>query len=123
MGLVGRREAISAPTVGYASDSNPISTARTESSRSPLRRRLDSGVAKSSKRVSVKSTTHATHNDHASLVAVRALTPPVPRFSFLASSVTTLLYSTSVSQALRPPLRSQAVSDLLGTSSPGNSLK
>src|SRR5215211_8967856 len=117
MGVVGRREAISAPTVGYASDSSPISTARTESALSPVRKRLDSGVAKSSKRVSVMSTTHATHNDHASRVAVRALIPPVPRSSFFASSVTTLLYSTSVSQAFRPPLRSQAVSDLLRTPS------
>src|ERR687893_2791319 len=117
MGLVGRREAISAPTVGYASDSNPISTARTGPALSPARGRLDSGVAKSSKRASVMSTTHAPHNDHASRVAVRALTQPIPRFSFLAPSVTILLYSTSVSQAFRPPLRSRAVSDLLRTPS------
>src|ERR671921_216464 len=117
MGLVGRREAISAPTVGYASDNSPISTARTGSALSPLRRRLDSGVAKPSKRVSARSSTHAAHNDHASLVAVRVLTPPIPRSSFLASSVTILLYSTGVSQAFRPPLRNQAVSEPLGTPS------
>jgi hypothetical protein len=75
MGLAGRCEAIKAPTVGYASDSRPISTARMGSALSPVRGRLDSGVVRSSKRVSVKSTTHATHNDHARRVAAWLPTP------------------------------------------------
>src|SRR5215204_6507022 len=44
----------------------------------------------------------STHIDHAShVVAVRRLTPPTPRPCSLAPSVTTPLYSTTVSQTLR----------------------
>src|SRR5215217_5255183 len=45
------------------------------------------------------------HIDHAIQVAVRALIPPTPRSCSLAPSVTTPLYSTTVCQALRQPLR------------------
>src|SRR5829696_7905196 len=86
MGLVGRREAISAPTVGYASDSTPVSTAR-------LRPTLASGgrgtssVTKSSKRASAISTTHTAHSDQATQAAMLRLFPPTPRSWFLASFV------------------------------------
>src|SRR5215211_1245016 len=51
-------------------------------------------------------------SDHASQEAVRVLIPPTPRSRSFVSSVTTPLYSTTVCQALRQPLRSQAVSEL-----------
>src|SRR5215207_718522 len=56
---------------------------------------------KSSKRASARSTMHATHSDQASREALRVLNPPVPRVCPLASSITILLYTTAVSQALR----------------------
>src|SRR5215210_7867108 len=56
---------------------------------------------KSSTRASVMSTTHTAHDAHASHAAVWRLIPPTPRFCSLAPSVTTPLYSTTVSQALR----------------------
>src|SRR5215204_858514 len=46
----------------------------------------------------------------------RVLIPPVPRFILLAPlSVTTSLYSTTVSRALRQPLRSRGENELLRT--------
>ncbi len=52
------------------------------------------------------STAHTAHNDHASRVAVRALTSPVPRPFSLVLFVTTILYRIASFQALRQPLRS-----------------
>src|SRR5215218_5804838 len=107
MGLVGSREAISAPTVGNASDSTPVSTER-------LRPSLASGgtmtftssvVRKSSQMARAISTTHTAHTDQANQAAVRRLIPPIPRLCWLAPSVTTPLYSTSVFQTLRQTLR------------------
>src|ERR687897_600756 len=46
------------------------------------------------------------HADHASDAVVRPLILPIPRFWCSAPSVTTPLYSTSVSKALRQTLRS-----------------
>src|ERR687894_273257 len=45
------------------------------------------------------------HMDQANLAAVRLLIPPTTRSCCLAPSVTTSLYSTTVSQALRQTLR------------------
>src|SRR5215210_4141115 len=89
MGLVGRREAISAPTVGYASDRTPVSIVR-------LRPSLSAGgtitgdVNKSSKRASAISTTHTAHNDQVTLAAVRGLIPLLLRPCFLVPFVTTI---------------------------------
>src|SRR5215212_9786755 len=47
------------------------------------------------------STTHRVHTDHASKAAARRFLPPTPRSCSLAPSVTTPLYSTTVSQTLR----------------------
>src|SRR5215208_6016335 len=52
------------------------------------------------------------HSDHATHAAARRLIPPTLRLCCLGPSVTTPLYSTTVSQALRQTLRSQAVSEL-----------
>jgi hypothetical protein len=51
------------------------------------------------------SARESAHSDQANLAAVRRLIPPIPRLCFLAPSVTTLLFSTTVSQVLRQTLR------------------
>src|SRR5215203_5406893 len=89
MGLVERREAISAPTVGYASDSTPVRTARPKPTLASRGRKVVS-VRKSSKRASAISTTHTAHTDQASQAAVRRLFPPTPRSCFLVPFVTTI---------------------------------
>src|SRR5829696_8453189 len=101
MGLEGSREAISAPTAGYASDSTPVSRAKPGSYLNPPTSKGSSSVVKSSKSASVMSTTHTAHDDHASHAAVWRLIPPTPGSCSLAPSVTTPLYSTTGSQALR----------------------
>jgi len=50
-------------------------------------------------------------NDQASQEAARVLIPPVPRSCSPGPLVMTQLYSTTVSQTLRQPLRSRAVSE------------
>src|SRR5215213_11485372 len=90
MGLVGRREAISAPTVGYASDSTPVSTVSQGSKLSWGGRGISPPVRKSSKRASAISTTHTAHSDQASQAAVRRLFPPTSRPCFLVPFVTTI---------------------------------
>src|SRR5918993_1633144 len=107
MGLVGSHEAISAPTAGYASDSTPVSTAKPGSYLNPPTSRGNSSVVKSSTRVSVMSTTHTANTNHANQAEARWLIGLTPRPCFLAPSVTTALYSTTVSQALRQTLRSR----------------
>src|SRR3712207_4254126 len=73
MGLVERREAINAPTVGYASDSTPISTPWPRAGLSPGNKPMaESAVAQSSRRGSVTSTTHTAHSDQANPAAVRS---------------------------------------------------
>src|SRR5215204_4555774 len=65
-----------------------------------------------SKRATTVRVKESPQSDHASQEAVRVLIPPTPRSRSFVSSVTTPLYSTTVCQALRQPLRSQAVSEL-----------
>src|SRR5215213_7787529 len=114
MGFLGRRETISAPIVGFTSDTRPVNTARIRLRtweiwviRVPIlaREKISSLRRKSNKRESTRSATHATHSDHASLVAALVLNPPTPRPCFLAPSVTTPLYNTVVSKVLRQTLR------------------
>jgi hypothetical protein len=50
------------------------------------------------------STTHATQSDQASRVAAWVLNPPPPRPCFLVPSVTTPLYTRSISLSSRKPL-------------------
>src|SRR5215218_2200208 len=88
MGLVGRREAISAPTVGYASDSTPVSTAIVGPSLSPSVTKRS--VRKSSQSASTISTTHNAQSDQANQAAVRLLILPTPRPCFLVPFVTTI---------------------------------
>src|SRR5215203_7177356 len=76
MGLAGRREAMSAPTAGYASESTAASMAKTW----PL---SNTSVRKSSNRTSPMSTTHTAHSDQANRAAVRWLILATPRPCFL----------------------------------------
>src|SRR5215203_1499154 len=106
MGLVGSREAISAPTIGNASESNPVSTAKPGPGLSPgTPAGITSPVRKSSKRASAMSATHSAHSDQANHAAVRWLIQLTPRPSSLVPSITIPLYRTTVSQALRLTLR------------------
>src|SRR5918995_2852097 len=86
--LVGRREAISAPIVGYVSDSTPVSTAIVGPSLGPSVTMRS--VRKSSQRASTISTTHTAHSDQANQAAVRWLIPPIPLPCFLVPFVTTI---------------------------------
>src|ERR687893_641380 len=54
-------------------------------------------------------------SDHASQAAARVFVPPTPRARSLVPAVTTPLYSTTVSQALRRPLRGRGENELLRT--------
>src|SRR5215211_4154098 len=90
MGLAGRREAISAPTVGYASDSTPVSTVSQGSNLSWGGSGISPPVRNSSKRAIAMSATHPAHNDQANQAAVRRLIRPIPRSCFLASFITTI---------------------------------
>jgi hypothetical protein len=58
------------------------------------------------------SARESAHSDQANQAAVRRLIPPIPRLCFLAPSVTTLHYSTTVSQALRQTLRGKGPKDI-----------
>src|SRR5215216_6103649 len=83
MGLAGRREAMSAPTVGYASESTSASMEKTW----PL---SNGSVRKLSNRVSPMSTTHSAQSDQANQKAVRLLIL-APLFPFsLVPFVTTI---------------------------------
>src|SRR5215208_641303 len=86
MGFLGRRETIIAPIVGFTSDTRPVNTARIRLRTWEIwvirvsilaREKTSSLRRKSNKRESTRSATHATHSDHASLVAVRRLIPPI----------------------------------------------
>ena len=56
-------------------------------------------------RLSAVSVTVTAHSDQANQASVRRLIPPTARLCSLTLSVTTLLYSTTVLQALRQALR------------------
>src|SRR5829696_1625577 len=101
IGFWGRREATRAPTVGYTSSSIVKSTSKPKNnSLAGIR-----GVRSLSSTPSSVRATENAHTDHANHAAERALILPIPRLCSLALSVTTLLYSTAVSQALRQTLR------------------
>src|SRR5688500_3824465 len=106
MGLVGRREAIKAPTVGDASESTAIGMLKPRLALIPGRTGTVR-VTKSSRKASPMSNTHTAHSDQANQPAVRWLIRLTPRPCLLVPSVTTLPYSTTVSQALRQTLRSR----------------
>src|SRR5215210_1111763 len=67
------------------------------------------------RRLSAVSATESAHSDQASQEAVRGVIPPIPLPRSLAPSITTPLYSATVCQALRQPLRGGVVCELRRT--------
>jgi hypothetical protein len=97
MGFSGRREATTAPTVVNVKASK---------ARRTIAARLGKIRAEALKNPSTPQPKAANgkeiaHIDHAIQVAARALIPAIPCSCSLARSVTTPLYTTTVSQALR----------------------
>src|SRR5215203_6072621 len=104
MGLAGSREAISAPTAGYASDSTPVSTAKLGPYLTPPTSKGSSSVMKSSKSASAMSTTHTAQSDQANQATVRRLIPPLPSPCSLAPFVTTITLQDSFLPSIRKTL-------------------
>jgi hypothetical protein len=93
--LAGLRESISAPTSAH----DITSTAKSPEEASKRSDSIASVMAPA------RSAPVIVHTDQASQATVRVLTAPTPRLCSLAPCVTTPLYSTTVSQALRQTLR------------------
>src|SRR5918998_613948 len=111
----GRREATMAPTVAS------ITASEFPSHQSKTCAFGSERLRTKSRRLSAVSATQSVHSDQASLAEARVLSPPAARSCCLARSLTAPLYRAAVSQTLRQPLRSRAVSELprkflLGTS-------
>src|SRR5215212_9833613 len=94
-GFSGRRDATIAPTAAS------ITTVALPSHQSKMWVFGWDTFRAKSKRLRAVSVKESAHKDHASLAAARALIPATPCSCSLASTVTTPLYNTSVSQALR----------------------
>src|SRR5215204_7191429 len=111
MAFSGRCEAINAPTtendtvqVGRTAIEGPSQARKISPRVRPLRRARI--------RLAAASTMHSRHSDQAIQAANRMLILPSPRPRSLDPSGTTPLYSTTVFQALRQPLRSRVWSEL-----------
>src|SRR5918994_3189861 len=124
IGLWGRLEAIRAPTIGKAEKAKKGNTKMSTPLSPPVPPLLGGctdRVAMSSAAEAADMASERPASDHANHEAARVLIPPTPRPCSLARSVTTPLYSATVSQTLRQALRSRAVIGLprihlLGTS-------
>ena len=105
MGLPGRLEATTAPTMGKARKSTkPTASAETAAAGGSPGEGAGPGSVLSTL-AAKKMATESTANDHASHAAAWFLFPlALVRCSFVLT-VTTLLYRTGVSQTLRPALR------------------
>src|ERR671912_1409462 len=110
IGFRGWRVAISAPTVEKLSTVAAKSTAKTEFATTSVIP-LEAGRNNVSSRKSARATMESSHPDQASQDAARRLFPPLLRPCSFALSVTTALYSTTVSRALRQALRGHAVAN------------
>src|SRR5215217_1949269 len=105
MGLRGRLEAIKTPTTANAKKSTwPNRPTKVRLTLQLLGTCADWASIYSEMLAKNKATDRAA-SDHASQEVVRVLIPPIPRPCSLTPSVTTLLYSTTVSRALRQTLR------------------
>src|SRR5215216_7487365 len=106
MGLWGRLEAIRAPTKGKArKGSMKTNTMLKPPVPQVIGGCTDRGRMMYNATFATNMTSARVASDQASQVAARVLIPPTPRLCSLAPSVTTPLYSTTVSKALRQPLR------------------
>src|SRR5918994_1314175 len=111
MGFSGRCEAIKAPTT----ENDTAMMARWAIGGPPRARKILSRVRSLRRariRLAAASATLIRHSDPANHVATRALIPPTPRSCSLAPCVTTPLYSTTVSQALRQTLRGKGLNNI-----------
>src|ERR687897_583062 len=108
MGFSGRCEAIKAPTT----ENDTVQMAKMTIASSEIKN-ISPRVC-SLRRARIKfataSATHSAHSDQANHAATRALIPSTPLLCSLAPSVTILVYSTTVSQALRNALRGLVLS-------------
>src|SRR5918995_2441653 len=108
IGFLGWRVAISAPTVEKLS-TMPARTEYATTSVIPP----EAGRNNCSSRESARATMESSHPDQASQDAARRLIPPLLRPCSVALSVTTALYSSTVSRALRQALRSRPLGERL----------
>src|SRR5215203_101225 len=108
IGFRGWRVAISAPTVEKLSTMAAKTEYATTSVITP-----ETGRNNVSSRESAKATMESNHPDQASQDAARRLIPPLLRPCSFALSVTTAVYSSTVSRALRQALRGHAVANFL----------
>src|SRR5215204_1263340 len=102
-GFSGRWEATIAPTL------TSITTSALPSHHSKMWVPGWERIRARRRRLSAVSVMVSAHSDQASQEAARGVIPPIPRPCPFAPSVTTPLYSTIVSQALRQPLREEGV--------------
>src|SRR5215208_7127863 len=112
IGFWGWRVAISAPTVEKLSTMAAKTTAKTEFATTSVIT-PEAGRNNVSSREGARATMESSYPDQATQAAVRRLMPPIPRLCSVDPSVTSPLYSTIVSQALRQPLRGHAVANFL----------
>src|SRR5215212_4330164 len=111
MGLLGRWEATMAPTTAKISSMAKVritSSAPKFRTLRSVRPAVRDKVYPPTKRI-----TEITTSDQASRVAVRVLIPPTLRSWSIVPFVTTPLYSTTVSPALRQPLRGRGRTNFL----------
>src|SRR5215218_2313975 len=122
MVLRGWRDATMAPTTEKVSNVAKLRTTLPSSASPPYGNSTAVDLVVRAKVIPPRrSATESATSDQASQEAARVLIPPTPCSCSLAPSVTTPLYSTTLSKALRQSLRSQVVSELprtplLGTS-------
>src|SRR5215212_4246956 len=108
-GFSGRREATMAPTV------TSITMVALPSHQSKMWVPGWEGIRARRSRLSAVSATESAHSDQASQEAVRGVIPPIPLPCSFVPCVTAPLYSTTVSQTLRQPVRSRGEKELLRT--------
>src|SRR5215207_3040323 len=112
MGLLGRLEAIRAPTRGKARKGNRKMSTTLRPPVPQLAGGCTDRVRKYNTTVATNITSERAPDDQASRAAVRRLIPPTSLPCSLAPSVTTPLYTPSVPQALRQTLRGKGLSDI-----------
>src|SRR5215210_5127502 len=108
-GFSGRREATMAPTV------TSITMVALPSHQSKMWVPGWERIRAKRRRLSAVSATESAHSDQASQEAAREVIPQIHLPRSLAPAITTPLYSTTVSQELRQPLRGGVVCELLRT--------
>src|SRR5215212_5039600 len=109
MEFLGRLEATRAPTIGKASNGTKPNMSLTVPTVTQLPGDCAARARTYSATRGTNMTTERPASNHASQDAARMLIPTAPRSCSLASSATNLLYTTTVSKALRQPLQGSAL--------------